>query len=317
MIVNANETTIAQAANDLNQGRLVAFPTETVYGLGGDARNGLAVAAIFEMKGRPKFNPLIVHVTGREMAARYGELNARTMRLIETFWPGPLTLVVPLRSDCGVSPLVTAGLETIALRSPSDSIARALLAAAQCPLATPSANTSGYVSPTRAEHVLHDLGDGPALILDGGTAPQGIESSVIDVTCDPPALLRPGAVAAEAIEEALCAELAPAPPKDAPRSPGQLQSHYAPRAGLRLNASSLEPGEALLAFGPDALEGAQASINLSPTGDLKEAAANLFAALRELDRSGVEFIAAMPIPREGLGAAINDRLDKAAHSPAA
>jgi len=312
MIVEANEDAIARAAAELSQGGLVAFPTETVFGLGGDARNGLAAAAIFAIKHRPHFNPLIVHVSGVEMAARFGDLNPTALTLIEAFWPGPLTLVVPLRSDSGIAPLVTAGLETIALRSPAHPVARALLEAAQCPIAAPSANASGYVSPTKAEHVDHDLGDGPALILDGGPVPLGLESSVVDMTSDPPVLLRPGTITSDEIETALGAKLADADAKDAIRSPGQLASHYAPRARLRLEATSLEAGEALLAFGPNPPQGATMTINLSAKGDLHEAAANLFGALREFDRLGAAAIAVAPIPNNGLGAAINDRLVRAA-----
>jgi L-threonylcarbamoyladenylate synthase len=312
MIVAGDDKAIEQAARALARGELVAFPTETVFGLGGDACNGIAVAAIFAMKQRPRFNPLIVHVTGSQMAARYGELNAAASKLIDAFWPGPLSLVVPLVADCGIASLATAGLETIALRAPAHPIARALLNAANCPIAAPSANASGYVSPTKAAHVEHDLGDGPAFILEGGPAPLGLESSVVDVTRDPPALLRPGAITREEIENVLGTSLVASDSGDPVRSPGQLASHYAPRARLRLNATSLEPGEALLAFGPNPPTGAATTINLSATGDLLEAAANLFDALRELDRLGAERVAVAPIPEQGVGIAICDRLVRAA-----
>jgi len=311
MIVEADEAAIARAAAALARGELVAFPTETVYGLGADARNGKAVAAVFALKGRPRFNPLIVHVEDRAMAARCGRLNGTADRLIEAFWPGPLTLVVKLAAQSGIAPLATAGLDTIALRAPAHPVAQALLAAAGFPIAAPSANASGYVSPTRAEHVEHDLDEGPALILKGGPLPKGLESTVIDATADPPVLLRPGVVTREAVEKVLGKPLA-REAGEAHRSPGQQPSHYAPKARLRLDAKDLAPGEALLAFGPDAPPGAGTLINLSASGDLEEAAANLFAALRELDRLGAERVAVMPVPMEGLGAAINDRLRRAA-----
>jgi len=315
MIVPASDQWIARGAEALRRGELVAFPTETVYGLGADATNGLAVAAIFELKGRPSFNPLIVHVSDTGRAERYGVLTDTAKRLAEIFWPGALTLVVAKQNDSGIADLTTAGLNTIALRVPNHPVAQALLERTSLPLAAPSANRSGHVSPTLAQHVQDDLGDGPAMILDGGPTVQGIESTVVDITGERPALLRPGAVPREAIEDVLGMALVSATREGKPASPGQLESHYAPRAKLRLNAKQVEAGEGLLAFGPDAPAGASQVINLSPNGDLRQAAANLFRALRELDASGVEAIAAMPIPHDGLGEAINDRLRKAAANP--
>jgi len=315
MIVPASDQWIARAAEALCRGELVAFPTETVYGLGADATNGLAVAAIFELKGRPRFNPLIVHVSDTGMAERYGVFTDTARRLAQAFWPGALTLVVPKQKNSGIADLTTAGLATVALRVPNHPVAQALLDGTGLPIAAPSANRSGHVSPTLAQHVEDDLGDGPAMILDGGPTVQGIESTVIDTTTERPTLLRPGAVPREAIEDVLGMALVSATREGKPTSPGQLESHYAPRANLRLDANRVEAGEALLAFGPDAPANASLAINLSPQGDLREAAANLFRALRELDASGVEAIAAMPIPHDGLGEAINDRLHKAAADP--
>ena len=312
MIVPASDQGIARAAEALQRGELVAFPTETVYGLGADATNAMAVAAIFELKGRPRFNPLIVHVGDTGMAERYGILTDTAKRLAHAFWPGALTLVVAKRKDAGIADLTTAGLDTIALRAPDHAVARSLLDRTGLPIAAPSANRSGHVSPTLAQHVEDDLGDGPAMILDGGATVQGIESTVIDTTAERPILLRPGAVPREAIEDVLGMALVAGTGQGKIASPGQLECHYAPRAKLRLNADSVEAAEALLAFGPDVPSGASPVFNLSPSGDLREAAANLFRALRELDGSGADTIAAMPIPNEGLGEAINDRLRKAA-----
>lgn len=321
-IVPANDAEIARAASELTSGQLVAFPTETVYGLGADATNGRAVAQIFEAKGRPRFNPLIVHVADRAAAERIAQFTSRARRLAEAFWPGPLTLVLPRRPDSGISELVTAGLDTVAIRVPSHPVAHALLAAAGIPVAAPSANVSGHVSPTTAEHVDADLGGKVALILDGGPTEHGLESTVVDATGDRIVMLRPGAVTREAMEAVLGEPVRRdgasagsddrGAPVERPRSPGQLASHYAPRADVRLHATDLRPGEVLLAFGPP-LPGAEGrSENLSPSGDLIEAAANLFACLRRLDATGAPTIAAMPIPETGLGEAINDRLRRAA-----
>lgn len=300
----ATPDAIAQAAKILVAGGLVGFPTETVYGLGADATNGEAVADIFAAKGRPRFNPLIVHVAGRDEAERHGEFSANARQLADAFWPGALTLVLPRRADTKLSHLVSAGLDTVALRVPSHPVARQLLRLSGRPIAAPSANVSGRVSATTAAHVAQSLSGKIDFILDGGPAALGLESTVIGFDGDTPVLLRPGAIPREEIE-ALVGPLAA--PGQTIRSPGQLESHYAPRAALRLNAAAARPGEVLLGFG--GVPGA--SRNLSPHGDLREAAANLFAMLRELDGSAA-MIAVSPIPERGLGEAINDRLQRAA-----
>lgn len=302
-VTPADATAIVRAGALLGQGFLVAFPTETVYGLGADATNGEAVAAIFAAKGRPRINPLIVHVPDLKEANRHGVLPDTARHLADAFWPGPLTLVVPRQPESPLSLLVSAGLDTVALRAPSHGIARALLAAAQRPVAAPSANISGHVSPTTAAHVAEGLGERVAMILDGGQTPLGLESTVIGFDGEKPVLLRPGATAREDIE-AVVGPLAA--PDERIRSPGQLASHYAPRVPLRLNADRARDGELLLGFGA-----VDAALNLSPRGDLKEAAANLFAMLRTLDKQGPA-IAVSPIPATGLGEAINDRLRRAA-----
>jgi L-threonylcarbamoyladenylate synthase len=304
----ADSGAIAEAARLLAGGRLVAFPTETVYGLGADAGNGEAVAAIFAAKGRPRFNPLIVHVCGLEAARRQAVFNPLAEKLAARFWPGALTLVLPRRPDATVSLLVSAGLDSVALRVPSHPVAVALLQAVGRPLAAPSANASGRITATSAAHVAAELEGRVDLILDGGATPLGLESTVIGFQDEPAVLLRPGAIARAEIE-AVTGPLAAA--GDAIRSPGQMESHYAPRARLRLNAAGAETGEALLGFGAVA----DAWLNLSPRGDLKEAAANLFSMLRDMDEQ-VEAIAVSPIPMTGLGEAINDRLRRAA-APAA
>ena len=312
-IVKATDRAIRIAAEHLREGRLVAFPTETVYGLGGDATNGKAVAAIFEAKGRPHFNPLIVHVADISGARMHAEFTPLGLRLAEAFWPGPLTLVVKRRAESDLCDLVSAGLETIAIRVPDHPIAQALLEAAVRPLAAPSANKSGRVSPTQANHVQMDLGDRVGLILDGGPTAHGLESTIIDATGEAPILLRTGAVPAETIEVVLGQTINRAVDAGGnPLSPGQLASHYAPEAKVRLGATDVQEGEALLAFGSNVPATAGPMINLSATGDLIEAAANLFAALRTLDQSGTKRIAVMPIPEQGLGEGINDRLRRAA-----
>lgn len=311
----ADSIAIEEAGQLLRAGALVAFPTETVYGLGADATNGRAVAAIFEAKGRPRFNPLIVHVPDLAAAERIAFVTPAARKIAEAFWPGPLTLVLQRQPEAGVSDLVSAGLDSIAVRVPAHRIARALLMAAGRPLAAPSANRSGRVSPTTAGHVSDDLGARAAMILDGGSSQHGLESTVLDATRDSPViLLRPGAVTREAIEAVLGSKLASGPESDDehPTSPGQLASHYAPNAALRLGALDVRPGEALLAFGQHVPETAAPSLNLSAAGDLVEAAAGLFAALRALDQTGAATIAVMPIPDHGLGEAINDRLRRAA-----
>jgi L-threonylcarbamoyladenylate synthase len=302
---------LAQAAAILRAGGLVAFPTETVYGLGADAGDDRAVARIFEAKGRPSFNPLIVHVPNLEEARRLAAFDAEAERLAHAFWPGPLTLVLPLRPGARLSPLVSAGLPTAAIRVPAHPLAQALLAAFGGPVAAPSANPSGRVSPTRADHVMQGLAGRIEAVLDGGPCAVGLESTIIGF--DPgPVLLRPGGLPAEAIEACLGRPLAAArTPGDRPTAPGQLDSHYAPGAPLRLNVTRPDPGEVWIGFGP-ACPGA--GLNLSPSGDLVEAAATLFHSLREADRLAGPGgrIAAAPVPDHGLGRAINDRLRRAA-----
>ncbi len=310
--LEANQDGLARAGALLASGALVAFPTETVYGLGANARDGRAVARIYEAKGRPSFNPLIVHVANLEAAREIGVFNEDAERLAAAFWPGALTLVLPLRPEAGLSPLVTAGLDSVALRLPGLGLARHLLEAAACPVAAPSANPSGRLSPTSAAHVLAGLDGNIDAVFDGGETPIGLESTIVGLS-ETPILLRPGGVALETIEACLGQTLA-RPGKEAtttPNAPGQLASHYAPRAPLRLNVVSALPGERLLGFGP-AEAGQNPLLNLSPTADLREAAANLFTYLHRLDREGDAPIAVAPIPETGLGLAINDRLRRAA-----
>jgi len=292
---------VRTAADILCKGGLVAFPTETVYGLGADARNGKAVARIYAAKGRPAFNPLIVHVCSLAAARRYGVFDADMMRLADQFWPGPLSLVVPLAADHGLSPLVTAGLDTVALRVPEHPLAQTLLTEFDGPVAAPSANPSGQISPTKADHVIAGLAGRINAVIDGGACRVGLESTIVSGA--PPALLRPGGVAQEDIE-ALTGPLARA--GTGITAPGQLNSHYAPRAALRLHARTAHSGELLLGFGS-----VSGDLNLSPTGDLIEAAANLFGHLHMLDAQDRP-IAVARIPDTGLGRAINDRLERAA-----
>jgi L-threonylcarbamoyladenylate synthase len=295
----------------------VAFPTETVYGLGADATSGPAVARLYDAKGRPAFNPLIAHVADVADAERLARFDADAARLAKAFWPGPLTLVLPKAAGCPVAELATAGLDTIAVRVPAHEVAQDILAAFGKPVVAPSANRSGHVSPTCAEHVAADLAGRIDLIVDGGATPVGVESTIVACLGEP-VLLRPGGLPRAAIERSLgrsLADPAPARDTDGPIAPGMLATHYAPRTRLRLNALRVAAGEALLAFGPLPAEGAERAacvLNLSARGDLVEAAANLFAHLRALDAAGAGAIAAMPVPRQGLGEAINDRLERAA-----
>ncbi|MCG7520240.1 L-threonylcarbamoyladenylate synthase [Ruegeria sp. Ofav3-42] len=305
MSLSADPAGIAQAADLLRQGLLVAIPTETVYGLGGDARNGEAVASIYAAKGRPSFNPLIAHVASVEAAKRFVNWSDQAEALADAFWPGPLTLVLPLRPGHGISSLVTAGLETLAVRVPAHPTARALLTEFDGPVAAPSANPSGQISPTTAEHVLSGLNGRIAAVLDDGPCGVGLESTIVGLSGEP-ALLRPGGVALEQVETVLNTQLHVHQVGDALNAPGQLESHYAPDAPVRLNASTARGDEVLLGFGP-----VDCDLNLSATGDLAEAAANLFAALHTLNATGRP-IAVTPIPDHGLGAAINDRLRRAA-----
>ena len=306
---------VSEAARLLRDGQLVAFPTETVYGLGGDATNERAVAAIFAAKGRPQFNPLISHVLDAEAAQQFVRWNDTADRLAARFWPGPLTLVLPRSEGSPIALLATAGLDTVAIRAPAHPVAQALIRATGRPIAGPSANRSGAVSPTRAEHVAESLGDRVPLILDGGPCLVGVESTVLDLSAATPTLLRPGGVPREAIEAVIgpISVSHALPSGDSPhKSPGQLASHYAPARPVRLGATSAGPDEGLLAFGPTVPPGAMLTYNLSPSGDLAEAAANLFAQMRALDRPGIGRIAVMAIPETGLGLAINDRLRRAA-----
>jgi L-threonylcarbamoyladenylate synthase len=310
---------IEQAARALRAGRLVAFPTETVYGLGAVATNDRAVAAVFAAKGRPRFNPLIVHVTDAGAARPLARWNATAERLAARFWPGALTLVLPRAEGSPLSLLVSAGGDTVGLRVPAHPVAQTLLAATVLPVAAPSANPAGQVSPTTADHAAAGLGDRVDIIVDGGPCPIGVESTVLDVTCTPPRLLRPGGITRAALQAAIGPLASPAPPAgtDQRRSPGQLASHYAPTRPLRLDVATVAADEALLGFGPQPLEGAAKTLNLSPRGDLEEAAANLFAMLRALDRPEFRAIAVMPVPGHHLGEAIRDRLIRAAAPRAA
>jgi L-threonylcarbamoyladenylate synthase len=318
-ILPAGEAAVASAAHCLQQGGLVAFPTETVYGLGADAANAPAIARLYEAKGRPSFNPLIAHVGDVKAGRRIARFDSTAMRLAEAFWPGPLTLVLPRTSDCTVADLATAGLDTVAVRVPGHPLARAILRAFAGPVVAPSANLSGHVSPTTAAHVYSDLAGRIDLIVDGGAVTVGVESTIVGCF-DTPMLLRPGGLPRSEIERVLGHRLA-RPPEDAdnetgqPLAPGMLASHYAPRTPVRLNALRVEAGEALLAFGPASVPGADtatAVMNLSERGDVAEAAANLFGHLRALDAKGTRIIAVMPVPAHGLGEAINDRLRRAA-----
>jgi len=318
-IARAGPAAIDEAKAVLTAGGLVAFPTETVYGLGADATNDAAVAKLYAAKERPAFNPLIVHVADLAAARRLAAFDARARRLAGAFWPGPLTLVLRKLPDCPVGLLATAGLDTIALRVPSHPVAHAILSAFAKPVVAPSANRSGSVSPTSAEHVSSDLGGRIDLIVDDGPSPVGVESTIL-ACIDATVLLRPGAISRDVIVRFLGHDIAAAAAPDAsgaaaPPAPGMLASHYAPRAAVRMNAVAVAPGEALLAFGPalpaDA-GNAKTMLNLSDRGLVVEAAANLFAHLRRLDACGAAAIAVMPIPEQGLGEAINDRLRHAA-----
>ena len=295
----------------LAAGEVVAIPTETVYGLAGDATNGAAIAKVYEAKGRPRFNPLIVHVADMKMASDVAIFDTLSRKLAAAFWPGPLTIVLPLRIGHAVHPLVSAGLDTVGLRMP-DGLAHEVIASLDRPLAAPSANASGRISPTTAQAVEADIGDRIPLILDGGATPVGVESTIVKIVDGAVRLLRPGGVAAEDIEAVIGMPLVRANAGKV-EAPGMLASHYAPSAAVRLDAQALRPGEALLSFGRFAISGSPvASRNLSPSGDLREAASNLFSFLAELDRSGASTIAVAPIPEHGLGEAINDRLRRAA-----
>jgi len=302
---------LEKAVEAIRAGKLVAFPTETVYGLGADATNADAVASIFAAKGRPAFNPLIIHVASMEKAVQLVEFNDHAKLLAETNWPGPLTIVLPRKDDCPVALLAGAGLETLAIRVPENSYARKFLSRVDVPIAAPSANKSGSVSPTTADHVRESLGDVVDLILDDGPCQIGLESTIIDLTDDVPVLLRSGGVTIEMLERQIGSIQAAVDDNSAPKAPGMLSRHYATSIPLRMNATELEEGEALLAFGGRTLGPAPAVCNLSRAGDLNEAAANLFDMMRKLDRPDLKGIAVMEIPKTGLGRAINDRLRRA------
>ncbi|MFD1327407.1 L-threonylcarbamoyladenylate synthase [Mycoplana ramosa] len=311
----APEAALQEAVAVLGRGLPIAIPTETVYGLAADATNPEAIARIYETKGRPRFNPLICHVADLEMADRYVRFDPLSRILAEAFWPGPLTLILPVRPDAPIHPLVRAGLETVGIRVP-DGFANRLIAAFGRPLAAPSANTSGRISPTNADHVNADLGDRIELILDGGAAKVGLESTILKVVDGSVHLLRPGGLNVADVERLTGSKVIR--PKGAGatiEAPGMLASHYAPHAGVRLNARQVTPGEALIRFGGTALPGEERAaivLDLSPAGDLREAAANLFGYMQEADATGARTIAFSPIPATGLGEAINDRLERAA-----
>ncbi|MDG1378023.1 MAG: L-threonylcarbamoyladenylate synthase [Yoonia sp.] len=306
-ILSPDPAGLSRAAAVLREGKLVAFPTETVYGLGADARNDAAVAAIYAAKGRPSFNPLIVHLADVAAIGRYCEITDAARQLAAAFLPGALTLVLPLRADAGISKLVTAGLDTLAVRVPDHPVGHGLLQVFDGPVAAPSANPSGRVSPTTAAHVLAGLSGKIDAVIDGGPCAVGVESTIVDCSGDRPVILRAGGIPVEALEGCLGYPLAaPADPL-VPISPGQLASHYAPKGAVRLNARYAEPHETWLGFGA-----VDAALNLSPAGDLQQAAANLFEMLHQLDAMGAAHIAVSPIPDHGLGRAINDRLKRAA-----
>lgn len=328
-VTPVNDEVLAQAADLIKDGQLVAFPTETVYGLGADATNGQAVARIFEAKGRPHFNPLISHFATAELAFAEVEADERAQKLAHHFWPGPLTMILPQKQSSRLADLVTAGLGTAAVRVPSHAVAQRLLQSIDVPIAAPSANASGQVSPTSPVHVMHSLGEKVILVLAAGACEVGLESTVVDLTDDKTVILRPGAITAEDMEAVLEQEIlydfAIKGTDDKPRSPGQTLRHYAPSVPLRLRAVDVAPDEALLSFGSVKFMGlqggglardlpAQQHMSLSPEGDLHEAAANLFAMLRALDRPEFKAIAVMDIPDVGLGVAINERLRRAAEA---
>ncbi len=309
-IMAPGAATVREAARRLAQGEAIGLPTETVYGLAADATDDRAVARIFEIKQRPKFNPLIIHLTGLDAAEDIVTFNGPARQLARAFWPGPLSLVLPRTDNCPVSLLAGAGLDHLAVRAPDHDVCQEVLRAFAKPVAAPSANLSGTLSPTRAEHVAASL---PVdFVIDGGPCPVGLESTIVRVGIEQIMILRPGAVTAAALEEAAgLAVVSETANTDAPSAPGQMESHYAPRHPLRLGATDVADDEALLAFGT-ALDGAGATANLSEAGDLAEAAANLFAMMRELDATTFSRIAVMPVPDGGLGFAINDRLRRAA-----
>ncbi len=311
-IMEATPINLLLAAKFLTQGKLVSFPTETVYGLGADATNDAAVASIFEAKQRPSFNPLIIHLSSLEEAEKYVDFDIVSRKLAEAFWPGPFTLVLKKKPDCGLSMLVSAGLDTVAIRVPAHPVAQKLLQEFPYPIAAPSANISGKLSPTRPEHVADAFGGEVTMILEGSSCRDGIESTIAHVSGSEIRLLRPGSVTKKEIEDLTGLRVAYFKDAQNPTAPGQLNSHYAPNTPIRLNAATIHSGESLLAFGSIYPKDAKVLLNLSPKGILREAAANLFSMLHELDQIECEAIAVSPIPDRGLGIAINDRLTRAA-----
>ena len=319
LIFEATAENIKKATARLAAGGLVALPTETVYGLGADATNDRAVAEIFAAKGRPNFNPLIVHFINKDDAAEAVEFNAAAEHLASVFWPGPLTLILPRRKNANISLLCSAGLPTLAVRVPAHPVIRQVIKDLGRPIAAPSANASGSLSPTTPQHVAESLGERAGMILAGGKAAVGLESTVVDMTGAVPVLLRPGAVTLEDLQQQIGEVLVETEAvSENPKSPGQLLKHYAPKTPLRLKAVDVKKGEALLAFGSTRfmnIKDAAQVLNLSEAGDLNEAAANLFICLRLLDVSGIARAAIAPVPARGLGTAINDRLARAAAAP--
>lgn len=306
-----SKETFELATKKLDAGEIVSFPTETVYGLGADATNSTAVAKIYGAKQRPRFNPLIVHLSEADKAQNYVQMNSLAQKLADSFWPGPFTMVLPLREKSGLSDLITAGLDTVAVRVPKNSIAHELLRTFDGPIAAPSANKSGNISPTTAAHVDGEFGDELDMIIDGGPCDKGLESTIVQIDDSGITLLRPGNITPADIEKVTGQTIhLNDQPSDNPVAPGQLKSHYAPNAKMRLNATRPTPGEAYLAFGQNS--STANSLNLSPTGDLIEAASNLFSMMRALDHLNLQTIAVAPIPNTGLGIAINDRLERAA-----
>ena len=309
------EAALARAVETLARGVPVAIPTETVYGLAADATDPLAITRIYEMKGRPRFNPLICHMADLAMAERHAVFDLLSRRIAEAFWPGPLTLIVPVRPESPIHPLARAGLDTVGIRVPTG-IAGRLIAAFGRPLAAPSANTSGRISPTTARHVAEDFGDRLELVLDGGPTTVGLESTILKVEGETIRLLRPGGLDAADVERVIGRPVTRGDKAGATiEAPGMLASHYAPEAPVRLDAGDVKPGEALIRFGGTPLPGegeAALVLDLSPSGNLAEAAANLFGYMKTADAAGARSIAFSPIPMTGLGEAINDRLQRAA-----
>lgn len=310
-IYNPTKEVISRASDALKQGEILSFPTETVYGLGADATNTKAVAKIFSAKNRPSFNPLILHFSSIDMAEKYVIINPLAKKLSDAFWPGPFTMVLPLKKNNGISKLITAGLETVAIRIPKHPVAQEILLEFSGPIAAPSANKSGHISPTCAQHVNEEFGNEIGMIIDGGPCDNGIESTIVKVNDDHLLLLRPGNITKETIERTLSIKVKiEDKPTDNPIAPGQLKSHYAPNAKMRLNVTHPNNDEAYLAFGDT--QWTQNMLNLSQTRNLEEAAANLFSMMRALDQLNIKTIAVAPIPKNGLGYAINDRLERAA-----